>query len=642
VDRSGRPPGDRRRFLKSATVGVAALAAIPLPLPANQESTPRHGTAPTPPDESSIPNTAEVLTIARPGSDFMVDVIKSIGFEFLCANPGNTFRSLHESIINYGENRAPEFITCCHEEQAVGMGHGYAKIEGKPLLVCVHGTVGLQHATMAIYNAYCDRVPIYMLLGNIGDAAARVEQIDWVHSAQDPAAIIRDFVKWDDQPVSLQHFAESAARAYKIAMTRPMMPVALVADDQLQERAVPDGTDLTIPKLTFTTPPVGDSSAVLDLARMLVAAENPVFVVDRVAQTPDGLEHMVELAEALQASVVDRNSRLNFPTHHALNQTEHAGATIAGADLVVGLELADFWNTVHSVRGQLNPVGVSSVRPSTKLVSVSAADLNMKNNYQDVQRYQAVDLAIAADAEATLPSLIEAVKRETTDDRKRMFSDRGAKLAKIHEQSRQRALEAAPLGWDSSPISTARLCAELYAVIKDEDWSLVSACQRVSRWPLRLWPFTKHYQYIGGEGASGVGYQGPASLGAALANRKHGRLSVSIQSDGDFMFAPSVLWTAAHHKIPLLIVMHNNRAYHQEIMQIQTMANRHNRGVTRATIGTVLDDPAIDFSKMAQGMGIYGAGPILDPKDLGSAFRNALDIVKRGEPALVDVVTQGR
>jgi thiamine pyrophosphate-dependent acetolactate synthase large subunit-like protein len=642
MGKSAKPPVDRRHFLKSTSMGIAALAVAPLPSRAGQSTAPRNATAPLPPEEFAVPLNAEVLTIARPGSDFMVDIIKSIGFEYMCANPGNTFRSLHESLINYGGNQNPEFITCCHEECSVAMGHGYAKIEGKPLLVCVHGTVGLQHAAMAVYNAYCDRVPVFLLLGNIGDAAARVAQIDWVHSAQDPAAIIRDFVKWDDQPVSLPHFAESMIRAYKIAMTRPMMPVALVADDQLQEQAIPEGVDVTIPKLTLTSPPTGDPGAVAEVARLLVAAENPVFVVDRLAQTPAGMDRMVELAETLQAAVVDRNNRLNFPTHHPLNQTEHGGATVSNADLIVGLELTDFWNTVHSVHGQLHPAGVSSINPGTKLVSITAADLDMKDNYQDVQKYQAVDIALAADAEATLPALIEEVRRQITDDRKRMFKDRAAKLGRAHLQARERSLDAARYGWNSSPVSTARLCAELWAQISREDWSLVSACQRVSRWPLRLWPFDKHYQYNGGEGASGVGYQAPASVGAALANRKYGRFSVSIQSDGDFMFAPGVLWTAAHHRIPLLIIMHNNRAYYQEIMQIQMMANRHNRGVTRARIGTTLTDPAIDYSKIAQGMGIYGEGPILDPKDLGPALRKAIEVVKRGEPALVDVVTQGR
>jgi thiamine pyrophosphate-dependent acetolactate synthase large subunit-like protein len=281
-------------------------------------------------------------------------------------------------------------------------------------------------------------------------------------------------------------------------------------------------------------------------------------------------------------------------------------------------------------------------KPGTKLLSITANDLYMKSNYQEVQRYQPLDLAVAADAEATLPSLLEAVKRQLTDDRKRMFADRGAKLARAHEQAMQQARQAAASGWDASPISTARMSAELWAQLKDEDWSLVSNCQFVNRWPLRLWNFDKHYQYIGAEGGYGVGYGAPASIGAALANRKHGRLTVSIQNDGDMMFAPGVLWTAAHHRIPILIVMHNNRAYHQEVMEVQRMASQHNRGITRGTIGSTLTDPPIDYSKLATSMGVFGQGPVSDPKDLAPAIRRAIEVVKRGEPALVDVLTQPR
>ena len=572
----------------------------------------------------------------------MVDVLKSLDFEYLCANPGNSFRSLHESFINYGGNKGPEFITCCHEESSVGMGHGYAKIEGKPLLVCVHGTVGLQHASMPRYDAFCDRVPVYIVLGNFSDAAERFGQVDWTHSAQDPAAMIRDYTKWDDNPVSLAAFAESAVRAYKIATTPPTMPVALVAGHTLQEHSASDGANLSVPKLSVISPPVGDSGAVAEVAKLLAAAENPVLVTDRVARTPAGLAGMIELAETLQAPVIDRNGRMNFPTRHPLNMTERAGPTIAAADVVLGLELTDFWSVVNSVRGQVYPEVRTATKSGAKLISITANDLFAKSNYQDFQRYQPVDLAIAADAEATLPSLVEAVKREVSDDRKRAFADRGAKIAAAHRQAMEAQRDAATSGWDASPISTARLSMELWAQIKNEDWSLVSNCQFVSRWPLRLWDFDKHYHYIGAEGGYGVGYGAPASVGAALANRKHGRLTVSIQNDGDLMFAPGVLWTAAHSRIPLLIIMHNNRAYHQELMQIQIMADQHQRGIERASIGNVLTDPPIDYAKLAQGFGLYGEGPISDPKDLGPAIRRAIEVVKGGSPALVDVLTQPR
>ena len=635
---------NRRDFLRTAAAGTAALVVPPVAARAAQPAPARNGAAP-PLLKSAMSEatpSVEVLTVDRPGSDFMVDVLKSLKFEYLCANPGNSFRSLHESLINYGKNQMPEFITCCHEESSVGMGHGYAKIEGKPLLVCVHGTVGLQHASMAIYDAFCDRVPVYIILGNFSDAALRFGQVDWTHSAQDPAAMIRDYVKWDDNPISLEAFAESAVRAYKIATTPPMMPVALVAGHELQENPVPDGPSLGVPKLTMASPPAGDSAAVAEAARWLVMAENPVLITDRVARTPAGLASMIELAETLQAPVIDRNGRMNFPTRHPLNMTERAGATLAAADVVAGLELTDFWSSVNSVHGQVYPESRPITKPGTKLISVTANDLYLKSNYQDFQRYQPVDLAIAADAEATLPSLIEAVKRQITDDRKRAFADRGAKIAAVHQQVMQAQRDAATSGWDASPISTARMSMELWAQIKNEDWSLVSNCQFVSRWPLRLWDFQKHYHYIGAEGGYGVGYGAPASVGAALANRKHGRLTVSIQNDGDLMFAPGVLWTAAHSRIPLLIIMHNNRAYHQELMQIQIMANQHQRGIERASIGNVLTDPPIDYAKLAQGMGVHGEGPISDPKDLAPAIRRAIQVVKGGDPALVDVLTQPR
>lgn len=643
VRKPKRSPVNRRDFLRAAAAGTAALVVTPARA-ANAASPRPAGPAGPPPLLKPTPGApaAEMITVDRPGSDFMVDVLKTLNFEYLCANPGNTFRSLHESLINYGGNKAPEFITCCHEESSVAMGHGYAKIEGKPLLVCVHGTVGLQHASMAIYDAFCDRVPVYVILGNFGDSAERFGQVDWTHAAQDPAAMIRDFVKWDDRPVSLQAFSESAVRAYKIATTPPMMPVALVADHELQEYPVRDGAELTVPKLTMVSPPVGDSGAVAEMAKMLVAAENPVLVTDRVARTPAGLAGMIELAELLQAAVIDRNGRMNFPTRHPLNHTERGGAAIASADLILGLELTDFWSTINTVHGQLNPQIRSATKPGTKLISITANDLYMKSNYQDFQRYAPVDVAIGGDAEATMPSLIEAVKRELTLDRRRTFADRGAKHAAVHQQTMQAQRETATSGWDASPISTARMSAEIWAQIKNEDWSLVSNCQFVSRWPLRLWDFNKHYHYIGGEGGYGVGYGAPAAVGAALANRKHGRLTVCIQNDGDLMFAPGVLWTAAHHHIPLLIVMHNNRAYHQELMQVQTMADRHNRGISNASIGSVLVDPPIDYTKVAQGFGLNAEGPISDPKDLAPAIRRAIEVVKGGNPALVDVLTQPR
>jgi thiamine pyrophosphate-dependent acetolactate synthase large subunit-like protein len=454
--------------------------------------------------------------------------------------------------------------------------------------------------------------------------------------------MVRDFVKWDDLPISLPHFAESAVRAYKIAMTPPMMPVLIVSDSDLQERPVEKDARLHIPKLALAAPPQGDSGSVAEAARLLVAAENPVLIADRLARTPAGMAHLIELAGALQAPVIDQTNRMNFPTRHPLNRTERSREMIGNADLILGLELTDFCGTVDAFKDQLYRSSRSITKPGTKLVSISSEDLYAKGNYQDIQRYQELDLAMAADAEATLPSLIEAVKRLINDDRKRALQDRGSKFANAHQKALERARADAAYGWDASPITTARLCAELWAQIKNEDWSLVSDVGFMSRWPLRLWTFDKHYQYIGGAGGAGEGYGAPSAVGAALANRKYGRFSVSMQRDGDLMYGPGVLWTLAHHQVPLLSVMHNNRAYHQEVMHLQRMADRHERGITRAGIGTTIDSPNIDYAKLAQSMGVHGEGPVADPRELGGAIKRAVAVVKSGQPALADVVTEPR
>jgi len=385
---------DRRNFLKSAAGGAAVLTATTAQAPA-QEARPTRPGAAVAAKEVDPPSTVDVLTADRPGSDFMVDVIKKLGFEYVCSNPGSSFRALHESIVNYGGNTAPEFITCCHEESSIAMAHGYAKIEGKPLLVFAHGTVGLQHAAMAIYNAYCDRVPVFVIVGNSIDAATRRPGVEWDHSVQDAAAMVRDFVKWDDLPISLQHFAESAARAYKIATTPPTMPVLLVADSDLQETPVRDNARLHIPKLPETAPPQGDVSAVAEAARALVGAENPVIIADRAARTPSGMKLLVELAETLQAPVVNQAGRMNFPSRHPLNLTDGSRGLIANADVILGLELTDFWGTVNSYRDQQERSSRPITKSSAKLISITAGDLYTKSNYQDFQRYPEVDLAIA-------------------------------------------------------------------------------------------------------------------------------------------------------------------------------------------------------------------------------------------------------
>ncbi len=648
-----RPEVSRRKFLAGVAVAGAAASTSAQAATTTAADVKRLPAA-MPPSvqqiaaETGIPKDMPHLA-GKPNSDFMVDVIKSLKIEHIYSNPASSFRALHESLINYGKNTMPDFITCMHEESSVGMCHGYFKASGKPQMMLCHGTVGLQHAIMSVYNAWVDRVPLIMIGGNDLDASKRPPGVPTVHSAQDINALVRDMTKWDDQPVSAQHFAQSFVRAYKYAMTPPYGPVMIALDAGLQDTPV-DDQHLYIPRYVPTAPPHADLNALRETAKLLVAAEKPVVVADRAARTQSGTDLIVQLAELLQVPVIDQGGRVNMPNTHYLNQNGQAQALIRDADVIVGLELHDMWATVNQFIDNGDEHGhgirVSRIKPGTKLVSINSGELNTKSNYQDFQRFQVTDIGMAGDAEASLPFLIEAVKSALTGDKKAAFEKRGEAFKKSWQQSRDRQRQAAALGWDVIPIATARMIAELAAAVKNEDWALVNSGIGIGPWTNRFFATDKHYRWLGGSGAAGQGYGPPATIGAAHANKGLGRFTVSIQGDGDMMYAPGALWTAAHHRIPALMVLHNNRGYHQEVMHVQRLSNRRNRvanlGITAGPVGTSIENPDVDYAKLASSMGWWAAGPIKDPAELAPTFKRAVEVVKSGQPALVDVWTQGR
>jgi thiamine pyrophosphate-dependent acetolactate synthase large subunit-like protein len=616
-------PVGRRGFLKGAAAGAAVLVAKPELAKAQEAEAPAAGggrRAGAVPAEAAVarengnarPRPA-ARVIENPGSDHMVDVIKSLGVEYVAFNPGSSFEGLHESLINYGKNTMPEIITCLHEESAVTLAHGYAKIEGKPMLALLHGTIGVQHAAMSVYNAYGDRVPIIMIAG-VGDTAVPA------HTAVDLATTVRDYVKWDHQPDKIQGFAAALQRAYTLAVTPPMAPVLVVANSDHQEMPAPAG--LRVPKLEVPRIPSADLTTVREIAKALVTAENPKINATRAARTQDGITWLVELAELLQVPVNGVGERINFPSRHPL-----AGAGDGQPDLILNLEGGG---------------GRGGAGNNAKVISISSAELLATHNFNVNGNAPQGDIVVAADAQATLPALIEETRKLVTPDMKNRFAERGKKHAEANAKARAQVIEDARWGWDASPISLARIAAELWPLVKNEDWSFVSPQGFVGNWPNRLWDMKKTYHYIGGQGAGGMGYGAPASVGAALANRKHGRLSINIQTDGDMNYAPGVLWTAVHHKIPLLSIMHNNRGYHQEVMFVEQQCAIRNRGGDRAHIGTKINEPNIDYALMAKAYGMYSEGPISDPKDLGAALKRGVDRVKNGEPVMLDVITQPR
>jgi len=641
---SKTPKIKRRQFLAGVAASGPALGLAPAARAAEPARASVPAVSPIAAETRVVAPDGALLTVGRSGSDFMVDCLKALDFDYVASCPGSTFRGLQESIVNYGNNVKPEFITCLHEEASVAMAHGYAKIAGKPMASLVHGVVGLQHAAMAIYNCFADQVPAMVLAGNVGAGTERRpgSGVEWWHSAHDQAIMVRDYVKWDDQAANLQDFAEGLVRGYDLSTTAPMGPVLAVVDAAQQEDEIPSGERLFIPKLRKRSQPVGDPNAVAEAARILAAAESPVIVTSRYTRTEAGPRLLVQLAETLQAAVVDERFRMNMPSRHPLNHNERALAALREADVVLVLEPIDLFNSLFQMRDVIGHPVVPKTKEGAKVIVIGTTDAAPKANIASFARYTQADLTITGDAEATMPGFIRAVEKEITPARRSAMATRGQKLREISAGFSKAIHAQAAMAWDASPISTARFCAELWEQIKNEDWTLATETHHYGYWPYRLWSMEKHYNTIGGSGAAGVGYNAPGALGAALANKAHGRLTLHVNGDGDLLMSPGVLWTAAHHRIPILYVVHNNRAYHQEWMHVQLMANRRQRGLDRTRIGCTIEDPNIDLAMLAKSFGVYSEGPLDNPKDLGPAISRALAVVKKGEPALIDVVSQPR
>lgn len=575
---------------------------------------------------------------AEYGSDLIVDLMKAVGIEFVAFNPGATFRGIHDSIVNYGGNRSPEIIECCHEEIAVAIAHGYAKAKGKPMATIVHNIVGLQHAAMAIFNAWCDRVPV-LIFGGTGpmDATRRRPWIDWIHTALVQGNVVRDYVKWDDQPYSIAAIPESFLRGYRIALTEPCGPVYICFDVDLQEARL-DG-QITVPQPERCAPPSPlppNLDALRRAALFLANAKSPVILAGTLGRNPRAVPGLIELAELLAAPVVDRGQRFNFPNTHPLDLTGAGREALQEADVVLALDVADLFGALGRVDKATREF-VYHIKPDTRIIDISLNDLAIHSWAADYQRLQQADVRIMADTALAVPQLINMLRDLNVDSFKR--AQRWAAVEAKHNAFNRQWKSRAEAEVSDIPISAAGLAALLWEAVKGEDWVLVNGT--LNGWARRLWEWSTPGQFLGTSGGAGLGYGIGAALGAALAYRDTGKLCIDLQNDGDFLYCTSALWTAAHHRIPLLIVMNNNRTYYNSEEHQIEVARMRERDVANAAIGTRIDDPPISYAQLAHAFGIHAEGPVERPEDVVPAVRRAIAVVKeQGAPALVDIVTK--
>jgi thiamine pyrophosphate-dependent acetolactate synthase large subunit-like protein len=578
---------------------------------------------------------------ARYGSDLIVDLLKVLGIEYVALNPGSSFRGIHDSLVNYESGRKPnpEIILCCHEEIAVAVAHGYAKVAGKPMAAIVHNVVGLQHASMAIYNAWCDRTPI-LVMGGTGpmNSSKRRPWIDWIHTALVQGNLVRDFVKWDDQPIGIEAIPSSMLRAYRIAMSDPTGPVYLCFDVTDQESAIEK--EIPLPDPSRFRPPAplqAEIDAIKEAARLLSEAQNPVIVADYLGRNNDAVLSLAQLAELLSIPVVDLGARLNFPNTHPLNLTGKNRELIANADVILGLDVMDLFGALVR-QDPATHATVPATKPGCKVIHVTLADISMRGWTSDFQELAPVDLPIVANTRVFLPALIEEIRRSGKFS-KSVVEDRGKSFAAQHEEIHARWQSDLKRRWDERPIAPPRLAYEVWEAIKKEDWLLVAGAFR--GWPSRLWTWDKPGLFLGGYGGGGLGYGPAASVGAAIPYRGTDKICVNLQRDGEMLYTSSAMWTAANTGVPLLTVMTNNRTYYNDEEHQEKIAIARGRPPENKVVGMRMEKPPVDFANLARSLGIAGEGPITEPDQIRPAVERAIKIIKQEKrPALVDVYIQ--
>jgi acetolactate synthase-1/2/3 large subunit len=581
------------------------------------------------------------MTPPRYGSDLVVDLLRAVGIQHIAINPGATFRGLHDSLVNYGQG-TPEMILTTHEEVAVALAHGYAKAHDTPMAAVVHDIVGLQHASMAIFNAFCDRAPVFVL-GATGpmDTTRRRPWIDWIHTALVQGTQVRDYVKLDDQPASVAAIPEAFLRAWRIARTEPMGPVYLCLDAALQEEALDRPRPLPdAARFRPAAAPHADPRAVDEAARRLVEARAPLIIVESLGRRPEATPVLCRLAERLGAPLIDlaaeSQGRPSVPSAHPLDMSGARHEVAGEADVILALDvtniLAALGETDRSTR-EVRPLNEGAF-----LIAISLDDYAVRSWAATYQSLVPVDLPIAADAALALPALLAAVEdRLARDSAASERRQRAERIGARHTALRAEWQATATLERSSKPLATSTLAAEIWQTLKSEDWVLANGTAK--GWARRLWDWQPARAY-GGSGGAGLGYGMPAALGVALAHRGSGKLCVNLQADGDLLYVVSALYTAAHHRLPLLTVMFNNRTYGNDEEHQEAVAKTRGRPVENKVIGIRIDDPAPDFARIAQGFGVHAEGPIESLDAVGPALARAVRVVKDGRPALIDVITR--
>ena len=501
-----------------------------------------------------------------------------------------------------------------HEEVAVAIAQGWAKVTGKAMAAAVHSNVGLQHATMAFFNAWCDRMPV-VVLGATGrvDAMKRRPWIDWIHTSRDQGALVRDYTKWDDQPASPGAAREALIRGTWIANTAPQGPVYINLDAEMQEAKLAE----PLPPIDIARymPPIATAAPadlVQQAATLLKGARQVVILAGRASRSETAWHARVALAEALDARVAtDLKIGASFPTDHPLYVGASHGLTPAGIEAVHGADviLSLDWVDLAGALKAANP------SPAAKIIQISL-DHRIHNGWSmDHQALPPVDLFLSADPDLVVPELVKAIG--------------------ISGKPRLAAAPAAPAP-DHPPrgFTNESIAYALRKVLGDRP---ISLAHLPISWEDNWFPFRHPLDYLGSDGGGGIGGGPGIAVGAALALKNSGRLPIAVCGDGDFLMGVTAVWTAVHYQIPLLLVIANNRSFYNDELHQERVARMRARPVENKWIGQRMSDPDIDIAAMGRAQGAVGFGPVSDQGALAAALQQAIAAVDAGGVAVVDV-----
>jgi acetolactate synthase-1/2/3 large subunit len=573
-------------------------------------------------------------------SDAMVELLNRFNIDYVFLLPGSSYRGLHDSLVNYGRNHKPRMVLTTHEQIAVSMAHGYAKASGRIGVCILHDLVGLMNGSMGVYNAFGDHAPV-LILGGSGplDPGDR-RWIDWLHCASTQADIVKNYVKWTEEPTTPQWHLDAIAKAHKVALTAPRGPVYVTLDCGIQEQKIEGAVIMPDPKYFQPAPPVAANPGALEAAtEALLNSKLPLIVGGRFGINPAVTKPLVELVELTGAVYRDDNAIIAFPTAHPQNCSGDR-EIVKEADCVMAIDCRDLASLLDSYTERKENVGSGRLRAGRTVIDMSLNDMSPSKWSYLRGPAPLVDVQINCDPLFGVQQLVEVIKqRLAKDNEARVRVEQRRKVAQErHKIVRARQSESACKGWDDRPIRPGRMVSELWAAVKDKNWLL--AMRNSASFPEGIWQFPGAGYYLGANGGGGVGYGPGAMAGAAIACRDQGKFCVGLMGDGDYIMSAGAIWSAVHNRAPMLLVINNNTTWGNDEKHQMHVAEDRRRPLENAWIGQRMVDPDIDHATVARGYGAWAAGPIFDPAELADVFKAAVAQVDNGRVAVVEVRTQ--